>query len=103
MVTCRWEKPVGSCKDKYGRELIIYTGGNCLAVFCFKENRNLQNFIIDQTNFNKCDYKGTEYTDIKLSHTRPKEAIKLTRLFVKAGFEVTVTNKIIEDGWEDED
>lgn len=40
-ITCEWKNPLGTCINRYGAKITIYGGGNCVAVFCFK-NKNLE-------------------------------------------------------------
>ena len=45
-LTCVWEKPLGTCYNKYDTEnehpITIYGGGNCLAIFTTADKNNGQ-------------------------------------------------------------
>ena len=94
-LTCSWEKPLGKCFSKHDVEkknpITIYGGGNCTAIFCYK-NKNLENFIIDKEHFKNCEYDGTEYTDITIFTERKKESKNLINLLLSANFEFNVRN-----------
>lgn len=94
-ITCSWEKPLGICYHKYDEErknpLIIWGGGNCLAVITTGKGRVLQCFFFDKEHFKKHKFEGNEFLDITLYAARKKDCKILMQCFYEAGFSFKVT------------
>lgn len=98
-INCSWEKPLGICYGKYDENLstpiMIWGGGNCIAIFTTGKNKSLFNFIADEKHFKNCEYTKDDYQEITISYARKREAQKLIKLFASVGLEFTTTNEIL--------
>lgn len=93
-ITCSWEKPLGTCYNQYDEErknpLIIWGGGNCLAVITTRKERILQCFFCDKEHFKRHEFSGNEFLDITLYSARKKDCKILMQLLYEAGFSFKV-------------
>lgn len=96
-VTCSWEKPLGICYDKRDTEkkypLIIWGGGNCLAVIT-NQPRQLFAFFCDKAHMKRCkDFLlAGDFHSWEISMERPTDAKQITDIL----FQLRIEYKVIK-------
>lgn len=100
-VTCSWDNPLGTCYLKRDEEkkhpIVIWGGGNCLAVFTTLRGRYLQCFLCDKEHALRCkDIIEDEFTDFVIYRDRKKESKQLIDVLVK--FELPFIVKTSSEG-----
>lgn len=88
-ITCKWENPLAKATNEQGQKVTFYGGGNVLACICY-ENKVLENFIVDKKHFKACEYKGTEYRNIRVYMDRGIEAKNLIDCLLLGKFDFRV-------------
>jgi hypothetical protein len=94
-ITCSWDKPLGTCYLKEDAEkkhpIVIWGGGNCLAVFTTLRARYLQCFLCDKEHAIRCkNVLINDFTDYVIYRDRKTESKQLIEVLVRLNLPFTV-------------